>query len=199
MAKENKIISVDDNCFLSFNKDNFKEFNYQKELTEKLDGYSLEGYSVDFNQEIINEIVLWKVNRYAKLPDEAILLINKIDTNETILTSEQKELVSKILNILLKKTKGIQLPMASTILRFRNKNIFQIIDQRVYRILYREALNLKPYKNDEVIEDEIKMYFNYLDKLREKCQRFEIPFSESDRILYEADKYYNKDVKLKNY
>ena len=48
-------------------KDNLKidtkldyEFDYQKSLTTKLDKLNS-----DFNQEIINEIVLWKVDRYS--------------------------------------------------------------------------------------------------------------------------------------
>lgn len=36
------------------------DYKYQKELTENLD--KLDG---DFSQNILNEIVLWKVNRYA--------------------------------------------------------------------------------------------------------------------------------------
>lgn len=32
-------------------------------------------------------------------------------------------------------TPGIRLPMASTILRFKNPNVYQIIDQRAYRFL----------------------------------------------------------------
>lgn len=191
MDKQDEIITIN---HTNFNvKENFGEFKYQKELTNKLDGYS-----DDFNQEIINEIVLWKVNRYAKLPAEAFKLLNKISTNEIILTTEQKDITSQLLFILF-KTKGIQLPMASTILRFRNKNLFQIIDQRVYRILYGESLVLKPYKTEQVIKHEIKMYFDYLDKLKGECEKREIPFPESDRILYMADKYYNKSVSLNNY
>lgn len=191
MKKQEEIITVNHS---SFNiKENFGEFKYQEELTNKLDDCS-----DDFNQEIINEIVLWKVNRYAKLPDEAFKLLNKISANEIVLTAEQKEITSQLLFILF-KTKGIQLPMASTILRFRNKNLFQIIDQRVYRILYGESLVLKPYKTEQVIKHEIKMYFDYLDKLKGECEKREIPFPESDRILYMADKYYNKSISLNNY
>lgn len=193
MKKQEEIITVN---HTNFNiKENFGEFKYQEELTNKLDDCS-----DDFNQEIINEIVLWKVNRYAKLPDEAFKLLNKISTNETVLTTEQKDIARKLLFILLEtKTKGIQLPMASTILRFRNKNLFQIIDQRVYRILYGKTLNLKSNKTEEVIMNEIDMYFKYLDKLKRECEKREIPFPESDRILYMADKYYNKEVSLRNY
>jgi len=51
-------------------------YDYQSELTSRLD--SLSG---NFNQSIINEIVLWKINRYAKIDDETMSYLNKI--NET--------------------------------------------------------------------------------------------------------------------
>lgn len=191
--KQNNIITVNHKELII--KDEFNNFKYQEELTTKLDVYS-----DNFNQEIINEIVLWKVNRYAKLPDEAFILLNKININETLLTKEQENIARELLSILLeRKTKGIQLPMASTILRFKNKNIFQIIDQRVYRVLYGENLSLKPYKSQQVVINEIEMYFKYLRDLKEKCNKLNIPFSDSDRILYLADKHYNKSISLNNY
>lgn len=193
MNKQEKIITVDYTNFII--KDEFNNFKYQEELTTKLDAYS-----DNFNQEIINEIVLWKVNRYAKLPDEAFILLNKININETLLTKEQENIARELLSVLLNPlNKGIQLPMASTILRFKNKNIFQIIDQRVYRVLYGENLSLKPYKSQQVVINEIEMYFKYLRDLKEKCNKLNIPFSDSDRILYLADKHYNKSISLNNY
>lgn len=45
------------------------DYEYQSELTNKLDFINS-----DFSQEIINEIVLWKINRYAKLSSETIEL-----------------------------------------------------------------------------------------------------------------------------
>ena len=54
------------------------EYKYQKDLTDRLDLIKSE-----FDQSIINEIVLWKVNRYAKNTDEGLLLINKIDRNNS--------------------------------------------------------------------------------------------------------------------
>lgn len=43
-----------------------KNFSFQKQLTGKLDK---ELPFKQFNQQLINEIVLWKVNRYVKLDD----------------------------------------------------------------------------------------------------------------------------------
>ncbi|MDD2907992.1 MAG: hypothetical protein PHH98_05100 [Candidatus Gracilibacteria bacterium] len=159
-------------------------YNFQNELTKKLDNTN-----GDFSQEIINEIVLWKVNRYAILDNETLSLINSIDVKSNILDIN---LTSKLLERLL-NTKGIKLAMASTILRFKNPNIYQIIDQRVFRFIYGEDMSLKGLK----IEGIIKLYIDYLLKLKEICSINGIDYSESDRVLYALDKKLNKDFKIK--
>lgn len=142
----------------------------------------------DFNQNTINEIVLWKVNRYAKLKSETISLLNKVDNNsKTIDIGFTKEIINLLIN-----EKGIRLPMASTILRFKNPNIYQIIDQRVYRLLYGNELKIT-----DKTEVDTETYLSYLEKLKESCLKYHIPFSKSDRILYEIDQIENKSIKLK--
>ncbi|RRO12334.1 hypothetical protein [Flavobacteriaceae bacterium 14752] len=153
------------------------EYKFQPELTDKLDKNSS-----DFNQAIINEIVLWKTNRYAQLNKQTLDLINKIDKNSDVIDDS---LTGEILMLLL-ETKGIRLPMASTILRFKNPKIYQIIDQRVYRLIYGTEFEFKTSLNDSIIQ-----YLEYLDELKHVCELFQIPFSQSDRILYEYDKRMN--------
>ena len=160
-------------------------FNYQKALTDKLD--KLDG---NFNQSIINEIVLWKVSRYAKLDSETLALLNKIKKSTR---KVNVSLTRKILNKLL-TTKGIRLPMASTILRFKNPNLYQIIDQRVFRLLNKNRLKIPTD-----IEIQIDLYLDYLSQLKQICQKKEIPFNKSDRILFEIDKEINSENKLLNY
>jgi hypothetical protein len=51
-------------------------------------------------------------------------------------------------------------------LRFRN-NIYQIIDQRVYRIIYEgQTLKLKTYPSEKNINEQIDIYLKYLLDLR---------------------------------
>jgi hypothetical protein len=172
-------------------KDSDKTYNYQSELTQKLDKNIL-----SFNQDVINEIVLWKVNRFAEVDQSTLKLVNNIvSITGEINIEKTKEILKKLLLI-----KGIQLPMASTILRFRNNNIYQIIDQRVYRIIYEgQTLKLKTYPSKKNINEQIDIYLNYLNDLRKICIKLEIPFCDSDRILYNADKRINKKIPLKNY
>ena len=163
-------------------------FKYQIELTKKLDTLNS-----DFNQEILNEIILWKVNRYAKFDEETINLLNKINPKDENL---QMSLTGDILlSLLSKNQKGVRLAMASTILRFRNPKVYQIIDQRVYRFIYGEELKY----SESNINLQINIYLDYLNKLKEVCAKYSIKFEEADRILYKMDKEYNRDLKLKGY
>lgn len=175
---------------IELDKDDYR-FIYQKELTERLDNIKC-----PFDQNIINEIVLWKVNRFVKIDEDTLKLLNDIDSNATVIDEEKTRLIlKKLIN-----KRGIQLPMASTILRFRNKNIYQIIDQRVYRVIYKnKKLKLKSYFNEKNLSEQIDVYLQYLKDLKVACEYLDIPFNDSDRILYMADKRINKNIPLDNY
>ncbi len=121
------------------------DYNYQIELTAKLDDLDS-----DFDQDIINKIVLWKVNRYAHLDTETIKLINQVKKTDKEINSE----LSEAILFKLLQQKGIRLAMASTILRFKNPSIYQIIDQRVYRFIYGKDLEY-PITN---ISEQVKIY-----------------------------------------
>ncbi len=166
------------------------EFDYQENLTKKLDANN-----DNFTQNTINEIILWKVNRYANFDKKILSLINSISPKDReIDINKTKEILKLLLD-----TKGVQLVMASTILRFRNEHIYQIIDQRVYRMIYpNEVLSISSYKSEVNTNKAISIYLNYLCDLKKVCENLNIPFEKSDRILYMADKRVNKNHKLRN-
>jgi hypothetical protein len=159
-------------------------YMYQPELTTKLDAIDS-----DFDQAIINEIVLWKVNRYAAIDKSVLCLLNKINKEAAEI---DKELTREILVQLLKQN-GIRLAIASTILRFKNPKIYQIIDQRVYRFIYGQELFLSKSSDEQQVE----IYMSYLLTLRKECYRYGVRFENADRIFYSMDKKYNSDYKLK--
>jgi hypothetical protein len=178
--------TIFDNDFKLVDKD--YTFKYQVGLTEKLDS------NIDnFDQNNLNEIVLWKVNRYANFPESIIKRLNKIKNTDTII---DEKLTREILSSLL-VLKGVALAMASTILRFKNKNIYQIIDQRVYRIIYGSELKTTKPKKKEEIENQINLYLKYLKDLKKSSIKLKIDYSKADRILYMADKRLNKEHKIK--
>lgn len=166
---------------------NADKYTYQPELTQDLDQY--EG---DFTRDHFNLMVLWKVNRYVPFTKEAIDSINEIDPRSNERHNEQ---TSKALNALL-RLKGVRLPMASTFLRFRNPNVYQIIDQRVYRFIFGEKLKLPSGKSDSAVDQMITIYNGYLEELDDVCNKKQIPFHLSDRWLYQADLRVNKDIKI---
>jgi hypothetical protein len=174
---------------------NLKNYSYQKILTEILDEKT-KNLDTKVDQNYLNEIVLWKVNRYAAFNKEAILLLNRIkeENAEEINLDLTKEVLSSVL-----KTPGVQLPMASTILRFMNPKIYQIYDQRVGRFI--EFKNphggIQSAKNENLIAKTIDFYLNYLKRLREISEEINIEFELLDRVLYIADKEENKDIALK--
>jgi len=160
------------NSFLS-------DYNYQSELTQKLDNLG----DSPLNQKILNEIVLWKVNRYVSITDS---LLESIDRVKNLRPGEHKKasLVTKILLNL----RGVDLAMASTILRFRNPEVFQIIDRHAYRAVTGTKLVL--YTSTPA-DKKISVYFDYIDKLIQLCKRQGLRFETVDRLLYLFDKRIN--------
>jgi thermostable 8-oxoguanine DNA glycosylase len=157
------------------------EYSYQPQLTRKLDNHS-----GDFSEQTLLEITLWKTNRYPTISQD--LLDNINDLRKGYSEDKARELLQKLLEL-----KGFDLPMASTVLRFAVPDQLQIIDQRVYRFITKEDCLKIPYN----IKQKIELYFNYIDQLKSICQQNNIPFFKADRVLYQLDKIYNKDIRLK--
>jgi len=166
------------------------EFNYQEELTKFLD--SFDG---DFDNDHINKITLWKVNRFPRLPEDVMKGFASI--KDAKLPNNKEEITDFLLRLL--DCHGVQLPMASTYLRFCNPLTFQLIDQRVYRLIYGKEMKL-PYNTSRKNKLEmIEIYFQYLNDLANACEKKGVPFNIADRVFYMADKRINKASKLKNY
>jgi hypothetical protein len=174
---------------------NLKNYSYQKILTKILDEKT-KNLDTKVDQNYLNEIVLWKVNRYAAFNDETILLLNRIkeENAEEINTELTKEVLSSLL-----KTPGVQLPMASTILRFMNPKIYQIYDQRVGRFIDFENPHggIQSAKNEALVAKTVDFYLGYLQRLQDISKEKNVEFELLDRVLYIADKEENKDIALK--
>jgi hypothetical protein len=90
--------------------------------------------------------------------------------------------------------------MASTFLSYRNPKIYQIIDQRVFRIIYpNQIFRSTYYTSTSNINKQIDLYIGYLSDLRKVSEKLDIPFELADRILFEADRRLNKYERLLNY
>ena len=159
------------------------DYKYQPQLTEKLDNHSS-----DFSEQTLLEIALWKTNRYPTITQELLDAINDLRKNYS--AEKARNLLRKLLE---KEMKGFDLPMASTVLRFAVPSELQIIDQRVYRFITENEFLKIPYN----VEQKIDLYFNYIERLKNICKEYNIPFLKADRILYQLDKTHNKNIPLK--
>ncbi len=155
-----------------------KRYSYQAELTKSLDRRTAR-----FKQSTIDEIALWKVNRYAALRPGTLNAINRLSA----LKPREHRKGASCLSLLLGED-GVDLPMASSILRFRNPAVFQIIDRRAYRAIYGVKYPLHRSTPDH---RKIKLYFDYLDALWKHASRRRIRFRKMDRVLYVFDKEKN--------
>ena len=161
------------------------QFNYEKELTDKLDKFGCK----DFGEQEILEMTLWKLSRVPHVNHDTLHRLNSLATIKNINSKENKENVYDALRSLL-DCKGVRLPMASTYLRFRNPSVFQIIDQRVWHQLYDTE-----YENSYNKDIQIEKYIQYLKDLRARCQRDDVPFEIADRYYYQKDAAENHHIK----
>ena len=177
ITKATKLMKATDfdgdlNTFLPF-------YKFQPELTKRLD--NIENTSID--QPLINEIVLWKVNRYVCLGNENIEELKRVK----LLNAGEHEKGRDILKALL-EANGVDLPMASTLLRFMNPQFFQIIDRHAYREIYGKKY---PLYQASSTEKKLSLYFDYISDLIELCKSKRLAFTTIDRLLYIFDKKNN--------
>jgi hypothetical protein len=145
-------------------------------MTARLDAIE----TLQFTQELVNEIVLWKINRFVQLSDE---LLRGIESVRELHPGEHRHAKSVIDSLLI--VHGIGLPVASTLLRFRNPSVFQIIDRRAYRAVYGSKFPVYPSMSPK---KQIGVYFDYVDELIKLCGQKKIRFETIDRVLYQFDK-----------
>lgn len=169
----------------------YKAYKYQPIMTPRLD--ELNPAEV-FNQARINEIVLWKVNRYAELSQDTLEAVDAVKTLKR--GQHLSEIGLKALDALL-RTKGVDLAMASTILRFRNPEVFQIIDKRAYRTVLGKKLKLPtntPKKAETIakhIKLKVEVYEEYMQEIAPLVFSKALRFKDMDRALYVYDKNIN--------
>jgi len=155
-------------------------YNYHLELTKELDELNPE----ELSRETFYKIVLWKLSRFPYITDKLLEVVKEAANIAPKDHNKARSIITELL-----KTPGIALPMASTILRFINPNTFQIIDDRVYRVLLpgEPKYPSKPQKITEgYLNKSIDIYFRYLDRVHEVSSK-KLPFILADRILYQLD------------
>ena len=141
-----------------------------------------------FDESVIFKILLWKVHRYSHLDLDLLNRLNSV----VCLTQANREEAKSVLEDLL-RTDGIDLPMASTLLRFRNPTTFQIIDRRAFRSFMKQ--DQYDLYSGSSLERKVAVYFSYLEAVDKLCETTGINFADADRILYQFDKKNNGTLK----
>lgn len=176
--------------------DPMSDYKYQPALTTKLDG----SVGESLTRERAYEIVLWKVNRWVDFSDELLSLLDQARTISDLNDPADEAKARLILGQLL-RTRGVRLPMASTLLRFINDAVFAVIDKRAFHQAYGgEAIlreNVGTKWTDDLVEADAAQYFGYLARLREIGAERGLEFRLLDRILYQEDKKTRRPLKAK--
>jgi thermostable 8-oxoguanine DNA glycosylase len=156
-----------------------KLYRHQPVLTAHLDKLPNE----PLTDQTVNEIVLWKVNRYVRLTSDVRKSLYAL---RTLRPKEHRKAEQVLIKLLC--CSGVDLAMASTFLRFQNAKAFQIIDRHAYR-----SLMGKPYvlHSKTPIAIKVSTYFSYLDTLHDFAKGSSAAFRDLDRILYMFDKKHN--------
>lgn len=176
-------------------KEVLKKYTYpgDKEIIERISKCS--GTDERENRDIINSIVLWKVNRQVNIGNvfQEILDLKMSGYND-FCNKEQKvrAVVANLLNV-----KGVRIAMASTILRMFYPEVFPIIDQRAYRELY--SIEMPSYAKPE---EWVESYITYVKDCHEYYNKNcigQIDFADLDKVLFQIDKDKPGNKNLKGY
>lgn len=144
------------------------------------------------NKDIINEIVLWKMNRRPQVSEELIDAIYGLESVKNPMEAAGSEKTVQVVKMLI-RSRGMQLPMASTILHFYFQDAYPIIDQRAYRELYGKDYPKYTMKVEILTDIYVKYIADCYNYQQEHCP--EIPFAKIDKVLYQLDK--EKGFKVK--
>ena len=182
-------INFDGTGTLTQLQDAEREYSYGGDEAEEIYA-QLQQNSMD--QDILRKVALWKLGRILKVDQDIIDSLDKVKewSRDNFFSGKHKDEFSDTLVKLLGST-GVGLPMASTFLRFRNPEVFQIVDRRAYRAVFGEKYKEPP------TEKATNYYLNYLQKLIEVNSKFpEVEYSDLDKILYQWDIINNRGIKL---
>ena len=167
-------------------------FNMEDDLLDDDFSYHLEEkYAIreslinksDIQMDDIRRIALWKYDRIIDIDDLFCKqLYNTVSReNVSIEDKEVQEMIERLISF-----EGVGFPLASTILKFINPDVFPIIDVRAYRALYGKKINYGQYS--------LKTYIDYTKRIYAIRDKFQISLSEVDEKLYEFDKKYNGKI-----
>lgn len=142
-------------------------------------------------KDIINSIVLWKINRMIDIVDLTILQelnsLRDIKARDDVKIPSNKGRITKTIENLL-QCKGVRMAMASTFLHFFNPEVFPIVDKRAYRVIFKEEMTNKCDADKYLKYHQacVEKYEKIFETLSEEDKK-DFPFSKIDKYLYQLD------------
>ena len=137
------------------------------------------------NRDIINSIVLWKINRQVDIGTKLFIAIKNLNIVPSTIESDEKDIKKIVCDLL--QVKGVKIAMASTILKMFHPETFPIIDQRAYRELMGE--DLPDYYGVSANRKYAELYFQYIIECHSYNKNVcpNIKFDDIDKVLYQLD------------
>lgn len=136
------------------------------------------------NRDIINSIVLWKVNRQVNIGN-LFVKIQKLEIKTLKYFNNKEQEIKDVVGELL-EVNGVRIAMASTILKMFYPDVFPIIDQRAYRELYDKEM--PTWTSKQKWQEEYVNYVRDCHKYFNDYCEGQITFTDLDKVLYQIDK-----------
>lgn len=187
MAVKTKIYTNAEEALKDYEYDSDKDLVTCKEIIERIKNCNFENQRE--NADIINEIVVWKINRRQKVKNALVLEVKELsnDLTDYNKVANYKDKIKETYNKLI-KSKGVSAAMASTILKMFMPEALPIIDQRAYREIYKGKEMPSKVDGDK--------YLEYVDGVINQFNKESgINFSDMDKVLYQRDKAKGKPLK----
>jgi len=153
-------------------------FTYHLEEKKNIQKSLTDNKKIELND--LRRIALWKYDRIIDVED--CVLENLFDVATSVnVTIDDIKVHDAIKQ--LTSCEGVGFPLASSILKFINPDVFPIIDIRAYRAIYGKKIYSSQYN--------IKKYVDYTKQIYQIRDKFDIPLEEVDERLYMFDKQHN--------
>lgn len=151
--------------------------NEKKRIKEKINNQRI------ITVDDLRRIALWKYDRIIEVDDEFLFYLYSVISPEGVCIDDKKvqEVISRLV-----ECEGVGFPLASTILKFINPDVFPIIDVRAYRAIYGRKIYYSQYNLERYIE-----YTKIIYRIKEELG---LPLSEVDERLYVFDKEHNGKI-----
>jgi len=158
-------------------------YSSDKEIIQRISDCS--GENERENRDIINSIVLWKINREVNIGHDLFNAIKNLKVDLSNFNDKTEEIKKTMLDLL--NVDGIRIAMASTILKMFYPSVFPIIDQRAYRELM--GKDMPTFYGIKANEKYMEHYYKYINDCHEYNKKVcpEIAFTDIDKLLYQLD------------